>query len=89
VIGHIAQARVAGREFRPGVADADYRAPVENIRGKALALHPAAMNESVSVFGAVALAAAQSSFRGRRHFAVPLIPSRTGQRYLYYQYTMA
>ena len=40
---------VAGRQLRPGVADADHRPPVEQVVGKALVLHPAAVQEPVAV----------------------------------------
>ena len=59
MLGQVTEATLAGDQFRPGVADADDRAPVEGVVGQAGALHPAAMDESVAVQLAVALGAAQ------------------------------
>ena len=50
MIGDLAQMRVAGGQLRPGVADADHRPPVEQVGGKALVLHPAAVDEIAFVF---------------------------------------
>ena len=49
VLGELAEVRVARRQFRPGVADADDRPPVEDVLGQALVPHPAAMDEAVLV----------------------------------------
>ena len=43
------QMRVARRQLRPGVADADDRPAVEHVGGQALVPHPAAVDESVFV----------------------------------------
>ena len=45
----VAQVRVAGRQLRPGVADADDRPAVEHVGRQALVAHPAAMDEAVFV----------------------------------------
>ncbi len=45
----VAQMRVAGRQLRPGVADADDRTAVEHVGREALIPHPAAVDESVFV----------------------------------------
>ena len=47
VLGEAAEMGVAGRQLRPGVADADHRAAVEDVGGNALVLHPAAVHEGV------------------------------------------
>ena len=40
-LGEVAQMRVARRQLRPGVADADHRPPVEEVGRQPLVLHPA------------------------------------------------
>jgi hypothetical protein len=49
MLGELAKVRVARREFRPGVADADDRTTVELMIGNALILHPASVHEAVLV----------------------------------------
>ncbi len=61
--GDFAEVRVAGREFGPGVADADDRAAIEQVVRPALIFHPAAVDETVAVFAAEPFLAAQF-FRG-------------------------
>ncbi len=43
------QVRVARRQLRPGIADADDRAAVEHVGGQPLVPHPAAVDEAVLV----------------------------------------
>ena len=59
MLGDVAQARVAGGDFRPGVADADHRPAVEHVVGQALALHPAAMDKPVAIQLSVAVTTAE------------------------------
>ncbi len=47
MLGQRAEMRVAGGEFREGVADADHRPAVEDIRRQAFILHPAAVHEGI------------------------------------------
>src|SRR2546430_3874688 len=49
VLGQGAEVGIAGRELRPGVADADHRAPVELVLRHAAVLYPAAVDETVDV----------------------------------------
>ena len=49
VLGNVAKMRVAGRQFRPGVADADDGTPIKYMVGKSLVAHPAAMHKTVFV----------------------------------------
>jgi hypothetical protein len=49
VLGDLAKVRVARRQLRPGVADADDRLALEFVVGNALVLHPAAVHEAVLV----------------------------------------
>ncbi len=58
-LGDVAEMRVAGRQFRPGVADADHRAAVEQVVRISLVLHPAAMDEAVAVLQPEPFMAAQ------------------------------
>ena len=46
-LGEVAQVRVARRQFRPRVADADDRPSLEQVLGEALVLHPASVHECV------------------------------------------
>jgi hypothetical protein len=52
MVGYRAQMRIAGRHLRPGIADADHRPAVEDVRRQALILHPAAMHERVHAVAA-------------------------------------
>ena len=49
VIGNAAEVRIAGRKFRPGVADADDRPAIEQVIRQPLVLHPAAVDKTVPV----------------------------------------
>ncbi len=57
--GDFAEVRVAGREFGPGVADADDRTAGEHVVRPALIFHPATIDETVAVFSAEPFLAAQ------------------------------
>jgi hypothetical protein len=43
---------VAGRQFGPGVQDADHRAAVEQVMREALILHPAAVIDLIAAIAA-------------------------------------
>ncbi len=64
VLGDLEEVRVAGREFGPGVADADDGAAVELMVGDALVLHPAAVHEAVLVGRAEPFGGAEFARRG-------------------------
>jgi hypothetical protein len=49
MFGDFAEVGVAGREFLPGVADADDGPAIELVVWNALVLHPAAVHEAVFV----------------------------------------
>ena len=46
-IGDLAEVRITRCKLRPGVADADDRAPIEQVRRQALVFHPRAMHHAV------------------------------------------
>jgi hypothetical protein len=50
---------VAGRQFRPSVADADDGSSVEHMLRQTFGLHPTAVDESVAVFLSIAFGAAE------------------------------
>src|SRR5262245_66520412 len=58
VLGEHAEVRVARRELRPRVADADDRAPVELVVRDAAILGPATVDEAVDVLASEPLDAA-------------------------------
>src|SRR5690606_10448763 len=70
VFGQLAVVAVAGRELRPGVADADHRAPVEHLVRDTHALEPAAVIEALLAVAAKPLLAATARFPGRGAHAV-------------------
>jgi hypothetical protein len=49
MLGNLAKVGVAGRQFRPGVADADDRLALEFMVRNTLILHPAAVHETVFI----------------------------------------
>ena len=49
VIRQLTKMRVAGGQFRPRVADADDRAPVEHVSREPLVAHPASVSETILV----------------------------------------
>jgi hypothetical protein len=74
VLGEVTEVRVARRELRPRVADADDRPAVEDVIGMALVLHPAAMDEGVAVgAGEPGSAAALRLLRVRHGFSTERI----------------
>ncbi len=62
VLGQLAEMRIAGRQFRPGVANTDDRPAIEFMIGNALVFHPAAVHEAVLVGGAEPLGGAELGF---------------------------
>ena len=61
-VGNGAKMRVARRQLRPGIADADDRPPIEEVIGKSLVLHPTAMDESALVRAPEPFRAAEAPF---------------------------
>jgi hypothetical protein len=59
VLGELAEMRVAGRQLRPRVADADDGLALELVIRDALVLHPASVHETVLVRSAEPLGGAQ------------------------------
>src|SRR5690606_32466174 len=76
VLGQLAERAVAGRQLRPGVADADHRPAVEQVVRQAQALEPAAVVEALLAVAAEPLLAAERPFAGVAH--VLGIPARVG-----------
>src|SRR6185295_20013490 len=56
-VRELTQMRVAVRELRPRVADADHRTAVEHVLAEAFGLDPRAVHESVEVVAAEPVAA--------------------------------
>jgi hypothetical protein len=54
--------RVARREFRPRVANANHGTPIKNVVRQALILHPASINETGLVHFAKPILTAKSAF---------------------------
>src|SRR5450631_3268310 len=88
----VSEPGITGCEFGPGVADADHRSAVEDVRGKALGFHPTSMNEAILVFRTVALDTSQRLFicrHGSNCFVVREIIGPTLEvSILYDEYTM-
>jgi hypothetical protein len=40
---------IAGRQLRPGIADANYRTPVKQMIGQSLILHPTPVDEPIAI----------------------------------------
>src|SRR5208282_6684130 len=49
MLGDLAKMCIAGREFRPGIADTDDRSSIKHMVGKPLVAHPAAVHETIFV----------------------------------------
>jgi hypothetical protein len=61
-LGQLAEMRVAGRQFRPSVADTNDRFPFEFFVGDTLFFHPGAVNKTVFAIAAEPVAAAEIFF---------------------------
>jgi hypothetical protein len=59
MLGQVPQARIAGCQFRPGIADANDRTTVKYIIWKPLALHPAAVDKAITVELAIGTGASE------------------------------
>src|SRR2546422_973362 len=46
-LGQVPEVRVAGGEFRPGIANPDHWPSIKHVIGQTLILHPAAMDKAV------------------------------------------
>jgi hypothetical protein len=58
---HLPEMRVAARQLRPRVGDADDRPPVEHGLAEALGLHPRAVGEAVEILLSEPVAASQQN----------------------------
>jgi hypothetical protein len=78
-VGDLAEVRITGCQLRPGIADADHRAAVEQMRRQALVLHPRAMHHAVDARPAEPVITTQFFLCGH-YFSLPGIDEKFSTR---------